>query len=88
MLRSAEEFGEQELALIYIAKKLKESLALENVLTAANIDYMIETDTYVGGILFRSARVGAFFYVTPEIEASTRTLLAENGYKPYEALAT
>ena len=88
MLRSAEEFGEQELALIYIAKKLKESLALENVLTTAKVDYMIETDTYVGGILFRSARVGAFFYVTPEIEASTRALLVENGYKPYEALAT
>jgi hypothetical protein len=76
-------FGETELSLIYIAKKLKESLALEEVLTQAEMDYLVEPDTYRGGIIFASERVGAFFYVAPESEASARELLASNGYKPY-----
>ena len=33
--RDDEFFGEQELALVYIAKKLRDALRLEEVLTAA-----------------------------------------------------
>jgi hypothetical protein len=78
-------FGNQELCLIYIAKKLKESLALEDVLTKAGVEYLVEPDYYSGGVIFRSERVGAFFYVASADEASTRGLLQTHGYKPWEA---
>ena len=83
MRREPDFFGEQDLPLIYIAKKLDEALALENLLTDSGIDYLVEPDKYSGGVIFRSERVGAFFYVAPENEASTKDFLARHGYKPY-----
>jgi hypothetical protein len=83
--RDAEFFGEQELALIYIAKRLKEALALEELLTQGDIDYLVEPDTYRGGIIFVSERIGAFFYVTPGDADKSRELLRANRYKPYVA---
>ena len=77
-------FGEQELSLIYIARKLKEALALEDLLTAAGQDYLVEPDRYSGGLIFRSERVGAFFYVAPENEAAAQAILRQAGYKPYQ----
>jgi hypothetical protein len=63
--QSPEYFGEEELDLIYIGKKLKRSLRLEEVLTEARIDYAVEVDYYTGGVVFRTTRAGAFFYVRP-----------------------
>jgi len=83
--REPEFFGESELTLIYIAKKLKEALALEKVLTNADVDYLVEPDTYRGGIIFVSERVGAFFYVAPERVAAAQEVLRANRYKPYAA---
>jgi hypothetical protein len=77
-------FGEQELSLIYVAKKLKEALRLEELFTQAGIDYLVEPDKYSGGIIFRSERVGAFFYVPPENEPSVRETMQRGGFKPYE----
>ena len=74
---------EMELALVYIAKKLKESLRLEEVLTRAGLDYLVEPDTYSGGLIFRSQRIGAFFYVAPPDEAATRELMQREGFQPY-----
>ena len=85
MRREPEHFGEQELPLIYIAKKLDEAVRLEEVLTAAGVDYLVEPDKYSGGIIFRSERVGAFFYVAQEDESSARTTLQNARYTPYEA---
>ncbi len=65
MRRQDEAFVRQELALVYIAKRLKEAQRLEDLLTAAGFDYLVETDTYRGGFVFVSERVGAFFYVPP-----------------------
>jgi hypothetical protein len=79
-----EHFGDRELSLVYIAKKLKEALRLEQALTDAGVDYLVEPDTYTGGIVFRSERVGAFFYVAPEIEAQARGVVGAAGYRPYE----
>lgn len=76
-------FGDTELSLLYIAKKLKEALALEDLLTRSGIDYLVEPDTYRGGIIFASERIGAFFYVTPQGLGATRELISANGYKPY-----
>lgn len=71
-----------ELVLVYIAKKLKEALAVETLFTESGLDYLVEPDTYSGGIIFRSQRTGAFFYVSPEDEERTRAVLAANNYKP------
>jgi len=84
MRQAPDFFGDIELSLIFIAKKLKEALNLEEILTAAGIDYAVETDTYRGGLIFASERIGAFFYVTPEQLEEAREVLRSNRYKPYE----
>ena len=88
MRKEPDYFGERELALIYVARKLKEALALENVLTAAGIDYLVEPDVYTGGVVLRSQRVGAFFYVAPEGVEAARQVLTGNGYRPHESLGS
>ena len=84
MRREQDFFGDQELALVYIAKKLKEALALEELLTRAEFDYLVEPDRYRGGVIFQTERVGAFFYVTPEEEPRVREFLAANEYTPWQ----
>lgn len=84
MRRDPEFFGEQELVLIYIAKKLRDAKALEAVLTNASLDYLVEPDRYTGGVIFRTERVGAFFYVAPHAESMARALMLERGYHPYD----
>ena len=79
-----DEFGEEELALLYVAKKLNESLRVEDVLNNAGLDYAVEPDTYRGGVIFQSERVGAFFYVTGATEAAAREALSRAGFKPYQ----
>lgn len=85
MRRIDDDFGQQELVLLYIAKRLKEATQLEEHLTAAGIDYLVECDTYRGGIIFVSERVGAFFYVTDEGATQARAVLERHGYRPYQA---
>ena len=65
MRRTPEHFGEQDLSLIYVARKLKHALRLEQLLTDAGLDYLVESDEYSTGTIFRRLRVGAFFYVAP-----------------------
>ena len=84
MRREAEFFEQQELALVFIAKKLKEALALEELLTRAEFEYLVEADRYRGGVIFQTERVGAFFYVTPGEEGRVREFLAANGYAPWQ----
>ena len=83
MRRDEAFFGDQDLALMYIAKRLREAKRLEEVLTAANLDYLVETDTYRGGIIFVSERVGAFFYVHPDHEETCRAVMVQHRFKPY-----
>jgi hypothetical protein len=73
----------QELTLIYIAKRLKEALALEEILTGAGLEYDVRPDTYRGGIIFVSERVGAFFYVAPEDVEKAHNVMREHRYKPH-----
>jgi hypothetical protein len=72
----------KDAVLIYIAKKLKEALRLEETLTAAGIDFGVEADEYRGGVVFRSARVGAFFYVLRESAAAAYETMEKNGFTP------
>jgi vacuolar-type H+-ATPase subunit E/Vma4 len=84
MQRRPEHFGDQELVLIYIAKRLTEALRLENLLTETGLDYLVEPDKYSGGIIFQSERVGAFFYVAPGDEGAAKDTLSRNGFQPYK----
>jgi hypothetical protein len=82
-MRREPEFFEEgtELILIYIAKRLKEALALEALFTEHGLDYVVEPDQYTGGIIFRTERTGAFFYVPAENEANAKELMAGGSYK-------
>ena len=81
MRRDADFFEDRELDLIYIAKKLRDALRLESVLTEAGIDYAVEPDRYVGGVIFRSERVGAFFYVAPEAAEQAGDIMHRHGFR-------
>jgi hypothetical protein len=79
--RDASFFEDQEMDLIYIAKKLKEALRLESALTESGIEYAVEPDKYSGGVLFMSERIGAFFYVLPEAMEQARETMRRHGFK-------
>ncbi|MCE5309959.1 MAG: hypothetical protein LLG20_20185 [Acidobacteriales bacterium] len=81
MRQDAAFFDDREPVLVYIAKRLKEALKLEDAFTKAGIDYAVEADLYTGGIIFRSQRTGAFFYVAEESAEAARNIMRENGYK-------
>ena len=83
MLREPDYFGDRDLELVYVAKKLKEALRLEEFLTAAGIDYLVEPDKYSGGIIFQTERVGAFFYVDPDHAGAVRDTMQGGGFVPY-----
>ncbi len=67
---------------IYVARKLADAQRLEVVFTSAGIDYDVEPDRYQGGIIFRTSRIGAFFYVEPETRDRAAAIMRENGFKP------
>lgn len=84
MRREPHFFGDQELALIYVAKRLKEALRLETLLTGAGVNYLVEPDKYSGGLIFRSERIGAFFYIAPGDDSAAREIMRRGGFAPYE----
>ena len=82
MRQPPEFFGEEELDLLYIGKKLKASQQIEAALDAAGIEYAIEVDYYLGGLIFRSLRAGAFFYVRPADHERSAGVLRAQGVEP------
>jgi hypothetical protein len=82
MKQDASFFEGKEPELIYIAKKLRDALRLEGVLAEAGVDYGVETDEYSGGVIFKSVRAGAFFYVLPETVNAARAAMLQHGFKP------
>ena len=85
MRREPDHFGDQELVLVYIARRLAEALRLEKLLTDAGLDYLVEPDKYSGGTIFRSERTGAFFYVAPIDDSAARAIMTGSGFRPYVA---
>jgi hypothetical protein len=81
--REPNHFGEAELALLYIAKRLRDALRLEKLLTDAGFDYLVEPDRYHGGVIFRAERIGAFFYVQPSDELAARDTMERGGFRPF-----
>jgi hypothetical protein len=84
MRREADFFGDQELDLLHMARRLRKALRLEDLLTQANIEYAVEAGEYTGGFLMKRELTGAFFYVSPEDTARAKQVLLENGFKPYD----
>jgi hypothetical protein len=82
MKQEASFFTGHEPALIYIAKKLKDALRLEEVFTSAGVDYGVEADEYRGGVIFHSTRIGAFFYVRPDSAEVARDIMRRHGFVP------
>jgi hypothetical protein len=76
-------FNGKSPVLVYIAKRLKEALRLESIFTEAGLDFGVEADEYRGGVIFRSVRAGAFFYVLPETVEPAFAVLERNGFTPY-----
>jgi hypothetical protein len=87
MKRDADFFEGHDPELIYVAKRLKDALRLESILTGAGVDYGVEADRYRGGLIFVSERIGAFFYVLPEARETAHRIMRENGYRPFEPLS-
>jgi hypothetical protein len=85
MKREPDYFEGRELSLLFMARRLREALKLEDLLTQTGIDYCVETGDYEGGLLFRRQLTGAFFYVDGGDLPKSRELLVERGFKPYDA---
>jgi len=83
MKQEASFFEGQDPVLVYIAKRLRDALRLERIFTSTGLDYGVEADEYRGGVLFRSVRVGAFFYVLPETVEAAHAIMRRNGYHPH-----
>lgn len=86
MRREPDFFTDGELELIYMAARLRDGLRVEDLLTNADIDYMVETGPYTAGFLIRRELTGAFFYVSPGDAVHCRQLLLAGGFKPYSAV--
>ena len=72
MKQEASFFEGKSPVLVYIAKRLKDALRLEQIFTEAGLDFGVEADEYRAGVVFRTVRAGAFFYVLPERRARLR----------------
>jgi hypothetical protein len=82
MKKDSQYFEGHNPQLIYVAKRLKDALRLEEILTEAGVDFGVEADEYYGGVIFRRVRTGAFFYVLPEFRESAEAVMRANKYKP------
>jgi hypothetical protein len=84
MRREPDYFGDIELPLLYMARRLPDALRLEKLLTNNEIEYLLETGTYTAGLLFSRELTGVFFYIAPETLEASRDLLRKNRFKPYQ----
>lgn len=84
MRREESFFPDQELVLVYIAKRLSEAKRIEDLFDAQSLDYLVEPDRYRGGVLFVRELVGAFFYLPESAAPRGREVLTSAGLKPYE----
>lgn len=65
---------------IYLARRLREAQAVEEFLTRAGVDYVVEVEAYSRSFLFGSVRHGAAFYVEAEYASDCRRRLVEGGF--------
>ena len=87
MRRDTEHFMGEELELVQLARRLKEAKTVEECLTEGGIDYHVAAEEYVGTLFFiPRRRIGAHFYVRPEVAEKARQLLREKGLFVVEVL--
>lgn len=77
-----------ELHLLYLARRLREALAVEMLLSQAEVEYFVEPGPYQGGLLFPRELTGAYFYVRPADIPRAREILTRGKYKPYAETST
>jgi len=82
MKQDASFFENRNPVLVYIAKRLRDALRLEGIFTEAGLDYGVEADEYRGGVVFRTVRTGAFFYVLPDSVEAAFAVMERHGYRP------
>ena len=66
MRKTPEDFDGRELELVYIAKKLKDALGLETLLTERGIDYVVGARPLCWRHSFSHGAIWGRFYVEPE----------------------
>jgi hypothetical protein len=54
-------FNGADLHLLYMARRLREALAVEMLLSQAQVEYFVEPGPYQGGLLFPRELTGAYF---------------------------
>jgi hypothetical protein len=64
---------------IFIAARLREALAVEELLTAAGIEYAVQVEAFARSLFF-GVRHGAAFYVASPDAARCRAFLVEQGH--------
>lgn len=84
MRHEAAFFGDAELELLYMARRLDDALSLESELDTAGLDYLVETGTYTGGLLMPRELTGAFFYIQPADSPAAHAVLARTRRRPYK----
>jgi hypothetical protein len=70
-----EEFGERETRLVFIARNVGEAERVEDVLAANGVEFFVQIERYVSGLLFASERAGIGFHVLETQAAWSRGLL-------------
>jgi hypothetical protein len=88
MRREADFFGDDELELVQLAKRLRDAKHAESVLDEAGIDYFVEAAPYRAYLLLVIPvhRAGAWFYVRPELADVAREALKVGGLSVVEVL--
>jgi hypothetical protein len=76
-----DDFGEREVARIYLAAELAEAKQVEQVLNANHIDYAVEVEPYMRMSIFSSEYAGAAFYVLSGQAEYCKRALFEAGLK-------
>jgi len=74
---SAEEFGEEERARVYVAARVREAKRVERALSAAGIDYAVEIEPYrtrLLGILPVEYKGAVFYVLAGDADFSRHTL--------------
>jgi hypothetical protein len=66
--------------LIFIARSLRLSLRVEEWLTTAGVNYLVEVEPVGRSLLFGSARMGAVFYVNAGQASYCREQLTAAGF--------
>ena len=73
--RDPDAFGEATLALVFIAGNIREARSVETELTANGIDYCLQSEAFIQGLL-SSTRTGVGFYV-PQAQVPTARQVLE-----------